>query len=340
LRIDLKNRIYFIALILMLPILFTADILIGSISISPSVFIEALSGNDINRAEEIIIFESRIPKALTAVLCGASLSISGLLMQTLFRNPLAGPYILGISSGAGLGVAFLIMGASLFGITLSSSIGLSVAAIIGALMVLFLLLIVSIRVKEVMTLLILGVMLGAIATAIIGLIQFFTTDYQLKSYLFWSLGSLSSVTYSEIQLMFAFIVISIGLSYLFSKNLNALLLGEEYASSIGIKINRSRIVIIVVSGILAGTVTAFCGPIGFVGIVVPHLSRMLFQTTNHRLLIPASLLIGSSLLLFSDLLSSILGNGMNLPINSITALLGIPIILWIIFNKRNISSGF
>lgn len=335
-----RNRVYFLLLCLSLAVLFIFDLLIGSVNIPLAAIFDAIFKDTASEAHQIILYDARIPKAITAVLCGAALSTSGLLMQTLFRNPLAGPYILGVSSGAGLGVAFLVMGAGLLGLSISSGISISLAAIIGAMFVLFLLFLLSIRVRDVMTLLILGVMIGAIATAIIGLIQYFTSDYQLKAFLMWTLGSLSAVTYAEIQLMCIFILGGILLSLLNSKNLNAFLLGEEYASTIGVNVKSTRFLIIISSGLLAGIVTAFCGPIGFIGIMVPHLSRMLFRTTNHLILIIGSVLLGSCILLFSDILSNLLGNGLSLPINSITALLGIPVIIWIIFNKRKISSGF
>jgi iron complex transport system permease protein len=340
LSVNFLHRKYLLGLGLLLPILFVADILIGSVSIPLEVFIDTLKGHEISPTQSVIIIDSRIPKALTAVLAGAALAVAGLLMQTLFRNPLAGPYILGISSGAGLGVAILLMGAGMLGLSISGAFSLTLASILGSLSVLIILFTISLKVKDVMTLLILGVMIGSIATAIIGLIQYFTTDYQLKSFLMWTMGSLSSLSYEDIGVIASLVLLGIGTAYMASKNLNALLLGEEYASGIGIAVYASRLLIIVVSGLLAGVITAFCGPIGFIGIVVPHLARLLFQTTNHRLLLPASVLIGSALMLLSDLLAHILGGGMSLPINSITALVGIPIILWIIFNKRSISSGF
>lgn len=320
--------------------LLLADVLMGSVNLPLSVFIDLFVGNDISEAHRIIIIDSRIPKALTAILCGIALSVSGLLMQSLFRNPLAGPYILGISSGAGLGVAILVMGAGMFGIAISSVFSFSIAAILGALFILLILFLVSLKVKDVMTILILGVMLGAIATAIIGLIQYFTTDYQLKSFIIWSLGSLAGVSYDELKVMTCIISFGVFAAFGFSKGLNALLMGDSYAISIGISVIRIRLIVILASGILAGITTAFCGPIGFVGIIVPHLSRLLFQTANHRLLIPSCMLIGSCILLFSDILSALPSNGVRLPINSITAILGIPVIIWILFSKRKISSSF
>ena len=336
----ITHRTTFTLLSILLIVLLIADILMGSVDLPLSVFIDLILGNDISEAHEIIILDSRIPKAFTAILCGMALSVAGLLMQSLFRNPLAGPYILGISSGAGLGVAILVMGAGVFGIVIGSMISFSIAAILGALFILMILFLVSLKVKDVMTLLILGVMLGAIATAIIGLIQYFTTDYQLKSFIIWSLGSLSGVGYSELILMASITLIGIAAAFGFSKGLNALLMGDSYAMSIGISVKRIRLVVIIASGLLAGITTALCGPIGFVGIIVPHLARLFFQSANHSLLIPACMLIGSCVLLFSDILSALPANGVQLPINSITAILGIPVIIWILFSKRKISSSF
>ena len=327
-------------LVVLLLVLSVADILMGSVDLPLAVFIDLISGNPISTAQEIIIIDSRIPKVFTAILCGAALSVSGLLMQSLFRNPLAGPYILGISSGAGLGVAILVMGAGVFGIAVGSIFSFSAAAILGALFILLILFLVSLKVKDVMTLLVLGVMLGAIATALIGLIQYFTTDYQLKSFIIWSLGSLSGISYNELKAMTIVVFIGIAAAFIFSKNLNAILLGETYAQSIGVSVLRSRLVIILASGLLAGITTAFCGPIGFIGIVVPHLARLLFQTANHRLLVPACVLLGGCILLFSDIVSALPTNGVRLPINSVTAILGIPVIIWILFSKRKISSSF
>ncbi len=324
----------------MLFVLAITDVLLGSVDIPLDSFIDLIKGESISPAHEIIIMESRIPKTLTAILCGAALSVSGLLLQGLFRNPLAGPYILGISSGAGLGVAILVMGAGIFGITVTGILSFSVAAILGAFIILLILFLVSLKVKDVMTLLVLGVMLGAVATAIIGLIQYFTTDYQLKSFIIWSLGSLSGISYQELKLMGFVIALGVLMAFVYSKSLNAILLGESYARSIGISVSKSRLVIIVSSGILAGITTAFCGPIGFIGIVVPHLARMVFKSANHRLLIPASILIGACVLLFSDILSALPQNGLQFPINSVTAILGIPVIIWILFSKQKISSSF
>ncbi|MBD98739.1 MAG: iron ABC transporter [Verrucomicrobia bacterium] len=323
-----------------MPLLFMVDLLVGSADISLNEIWLILNGDSVNEANSIILLEARLPKAIIAVLAGIALSISGLLMQNLFQNPLAGPYILGISSGAGLGVAVLIMGATFLGFSIGVSWSITLAAMLGSILVLLVLFLLSTRIKDIMTLLILGVMIGAIATALIGILQFFSTEIQLKSFMLWTLGSLENVTNDELPLIVIVVSVATVLVFISSKSMNALLLGEEYAKSIGVSIVRNRLLIILSSGCLAGVITAYCGPIGFIGIVVPHLCRLWFQTTDHLKLIPAVMLMGASVLLLSDVVSTLPLEHVKLPINSITALLGIPIILWIILNRRTISSGF
>ena len=323
-----------------LILLFLSDLFIGSVQIPFDIVIKYLGGNEINETDYLILHHSRLPKALTAVICGGALSVAGLQMQTLFRNPLAGPYILGISSGAGLGVAILLMGIGVFGLGMISAWSLAAAAFAGAFSILLILLLLSYRIKDVMTLLIIGIMIGAVATALIGILQYFSNDFQLKSFVIWSLGSLDSVGYQKLGIMGFACLLACLIAFLGSKSLNALLMGEAFASSIGININRIRILSILSTGILAGTVTAYCGPIGFVGIVVPHLSRMLFQTTDHSWLIPICILLGATALLFADILSHLFVDQIALPINSITALLGIPIIIWILLARQRISKSF
>lgn len=335
-----NTNLLFLGLLVALPILFVLNISVGSVDISFLDLWLSLKGEAVKPSHDLILFKSRFPKALTALICGASLSVSGLLMQSLFRNPLAGPYILGISSGAGLGVALVVMGAGVLGLSLATSVTIPLAAVLGSLLVLLILFLVSLRLKDVMTLLILGIMLGSIATAIVGIIQYFTTDFQLKSFLIWTLGSIEGLAYKELLILSMINGIALLGAFLLNKPLNAFLLGEDYAKSLGISIKSSRLLIILISGILAGLITAYCGPIGFVGIIVPHLCRLLFKSSNHRILIPASILMGAEILLLSDLLAQLPGNGIKLPINSVTSIIGIPIILWIIFKKRSISKSF
>ena len=321
-------------------ILAVLDVFSGSVSIPLSEFRLWLSGGEISDVFNFIVVQSRIPKALTAILCGAALSLAGLLMQTLFRNPLAGPYLLGISSGAGLGVAILVMGAGVIGVSLATGYAVNVASIVGALVMMLILLAVSFKLKDVMTLLIFGVMMGSIATAIIGLIQFFTSDFQLKSFIIWTLGSLSAVSFGELLILFIALLGSAGYALYHYKGLNAVLISEDFAKMLGIKVLHVRISIVIITGLLAGLTTSFCGPIGFVGIIIPHLSRLLLKSNDHLILIPVCLLLGANVLLLSDILAHIPSNGTSLPINSITSIIGVPIILWILFGKKNLSQSF
>ena len=336
----MKSSFIFTLLTAALVFLVVADILIGSVSLPIEDFMNWLKGEENSEVFNFIVLQSRIPKALTAVLCGASLSLAGLLMQTLFRNPLAGPYLLGISSGAGLGVALLVMGAGVIGISLSSQISFNAAAIGGSLAMMTILFGVSFKVKDVMTLLIFGVMMGSIATAIIGLIQFFTSDFQLKSFIIWTMGSLSAASYGELASLSVVLLSSSVFMIAQYKGLNAILIGEDFAKMLGVKILSIRLSIIIITGILAGLITAFCGPIGFVGIIIPHLARLVLKTNDHLLLIPVCLLLGANVLLLSDILAHLPADGTSLPINSITSIIGIPIILWIIFGNKNLSQTF
>lgn len=336
-----NNYLFFGLLFFLSIVLFVADIVFGSVSIPFIELLQTILGEgSADRAHELIVFQSRIPKALTAVLCGIALSLSGLQMQALFRNPLAGPYILGVSNGAGLGVALLVMTGGLFGISAYSGIGISMAAMFGAGLILLFVFLFSLKIKDIMTVLIIGIMLGSIATAIIGIIQYISTEAALKKYLIWSLGSLEGLSYQEAGILGACTLIGILLMLSQLKNLNLLLLGESYAKSLGVNIKLSRVILILSTSLMAGSVTAFCGPIGFIGIVIPHLCRVIFNTSNHFVLLPACCLLGSCMLLLSDLLSHLPGSAMVLPINSVTAILGIPIILWMIIGKKTIAQAF
>lgn len=323
-----------------MPILALIDLSIGAVDISFATITDYLSFQDLSEKENLILHESRMPRVLTALICGVALSIAGLLMQTLFRNPLAGPYILGISSGSALGVAIFIMGASFLGLTISMGIGVTLGALLGAFGILFILFLLSIKIKDIMTLLIVGILMGAIATAIIGILQFFAPAFQIKSFLLWTLGSLDAVGYADLKLIYVAVFVAVLATFLIVKPLNAILFGETYAKSIGVNILQIRLIIILITAVLTAFITAYCGPIGFIGIVVPHLSRLLFKTNKHEIIIPSSILMGSCLLLFTDAISNGLIQNVVLPINSITALMGIPIIIWIILSKQKISSAF
>ncbi len=322
--------------------LFLLDLFIGSVKIPVFETLKILAGGNSSHTEwEVIIFSFRIPRALTALLAGMALSVSGLQMQTVFRNPLAGPYVLGISSGASLGVAILVLGFSSFLFKASSNmIGdwtLVLAASFGSALILLLIFAVSVRIKDIMTILILGILFGSIASAMVGVMQFFSNESLLKSFVVWSMGSLGNITKDQIHVLSIVILIGLLISFGSVKILNALLLGEDYAKTLGINIKTARAIVFLSTSILAGSVTAFCGPIGFVGIVVPHLGRMLLRTSNHGFLMPGSVLIGSGLMLISDMISQLPGSEKILPINSITALLGIPIIIWIIIKRKRIT---
>jgi len=278
----------------------------------------------------------------TAVLAGMALSVSGLLMQTTFRNPLAGPYVLGISAGASLGVALLVLGLpSLLTYaagSLAANTTIVVAAIAGATGVLLLIMAVSLRVRDIMTILILGIMFGSAVTALVSILQYFSNETLLKVFVVWTMGSLASVTGSQTLLLALLVAFGVLLTLLLVRPLNLLLMGEDYARSVGMHIRRTRILIFLVTGLLAGGVTAFCGPIGFVGIVVPHLARIMLRTSDVRQVLPATLLLGASLLLLGDILSHLPGEGGVLPINAVTAVLGIPMIIWMVLQRQRLSS--
>ena len=313
-----RNSVIFGLLIVFLVLLFGLDVCSGSLWLWPF--------GDLSLMESNILHAIRLPKALTAILAGASLSVAGLIMQTLFRNPLAGPYTLGVSSGASLGVAFLTM------CSVSAIVLLPVAACIGATLVLLLVLAVSRRVTSNVSLLIVGMMFGSIAGALVSLLQNFANPDALKLFIVWTLGSLSSVGWSDMQLMVPILLLGALFVLLTLKPLNGLLLGEDYARGLGINVSRTRLFIVLATGLLAGGVTAFCGPIAFIGVAVPHIARGIFRTSNHRVTIPASALIGACLLLVCDVLCSLFTYP--LPISTVSALFGAPVIIWIILKNK------
>jgi iron complex transport system permease protein len=285
----------------------------------------------------------RIPKAFTAILAGLALSISGLQMQTFFRNPLAGPFVLGISSGAGLGVALLVMAGSAFGMSFFSG-GFGMWAVVisassGAILVLLLMSLTAWRVKDSMTLLIVGLMFGSLAGAIISVLAYFSDAEQLKVFTVWSMGSLGGTQAGQLELFFMACVLGVIPVLVFIKSYNAMLLGEAYAKSMGVNIHRLRWAMIISTGILAGSATAFCGPIAFIGIAVPHMARLVFKSADHKILFPAAALIGSIVLLFCDAVSQLPGSAQTLPINAVTSLIGAPMVIWLIL-KRNFSQEF
>jgi iron complex transport system permease protein len=334
-----KYLFLFAALAFLSGILFLADIFLGSVTIPAKEVWRALSGSDnVSPAAGQIILYFRLPKAIVAALAGMALAVSGLQMQTVFRNPLADPYVLGISSGAGLGVALFVLGlgtATVSGVLLwLKDFGVAAAGWMGAMIILGCILSASIRLRNNMTILIFGIMIGGAASAVVGVLQYFSSASALKTYVLWTMGSFSNVSPQQLSLLLVAVIAGLLLAVFSIKNLNALLPGDTYAQSIGMNVRRARAVIFLSAGLLAGTVTAFCGPIGFVGIAVPHLARMVFRNANHSILIPASVLMGTCMMLLCDVLSQLPGTGSVLPINTVTALMGIPVVLVIIFRNQ------
>ncbi|MDD2290350.1 MAG: iron ABC transporter permease [Bacteroidales bacterium] len=324
---------------LLLLVLMAADLFLGSVSLPASDVWAVLWGNGSSDIVQKIVWNFRFPKMVTALLAGMSLSVCGVQMQTLFRNPLADPYVLGISSGAGLGVAFFVMGSSLFGVGMLSvpwlfDLGTAAFAWMGALAVMLLVLAASRRLKSNMSLLILGIMTGSAASALIGLIQYFSDAPALKSYMLWTMGSFGNVTGARLLIMTVLCLSGLLISVYNIKDLNVLLMGEEYAQNLGISLTKVRNRIFLATTLLAGSVTAFCGPIGFIGIAVPHISRMLFRNANHRILIPAAALTGACMMILADIISQLPGTQSVLPVNTVAALMGIPVIIYVIFKNR------
>jgi len=329
-------------LLLLVTVLFLLDILLGSVRIPIARIFEMFGGTFQGKEEwKIIIFDYRLPRALTALLAGAALAVSGLQMQTLFRNPLAGPYVLGISSGASLGVALLVLGFSSASLSVPAGLlgnwAIIMAATVGAGLILLLILAVSLRIRDGLTILILGILFGSIATALVAILQYFSNESMLKSFIIWTMGSLGNVSHTQLNLLGITVLTGLLITAALIKVLNVLLLGENYARTLGLNVTWGRALIFISTSILAGGVTAFCGPIGFIGIVVPHLGRMLFRTAGHEILLPGVLLIGMAFMLISDILSQVPGYENILPINSVTALLGIPVIIWIIIRRKELT---
>ena len=330
-----RSTTLFIALSLLLVILFVLDLLIGSVHIPLCDILGALFGGDVDAATRLIVLDIRLIKAVVAVLAGVALSVSGLQMQTLFRNPLAGPYVLGISSGASLGVAIFILGMPLLGVATNStisSIGTAGAAWLGAALILAFIASVSTRIKDIMVILILGMMISSGVSAVVQILQYLSNEEALKSFVIWTMGSLGDVTSSQLMLLLPAVLIGLVVSVAVIKPLNLLLLGEQYARTMGLNVRRSRYLIFLSTTLLAGTVTAFCGPIGFVGLAIPHIARMFFCNADHRILLPATALCGAVVLLGCDIISKWL----TLPINTVTALLGIPVVIWVVIRNKSI----
>lgn len=306
------------------------ELLTGSAGLGVSESLRALMGAG-SESAGLVVREIRLPRMVVAVAAGSALSLAGLQMQVLFRNPLAGPYVLGITSGASLGVALLMLGAPLLGASLGGSLGIAGAAWIGAAAVLALVGVVGLRIKDIMAVLILGMMFSAGVGALVQVMQYLSPEGALKSFVLWTMGSLSEVTLTQLWVLLPAVGAGIILGIALIKTLNLLMLGEQYAVTMGVDMNRSRGLIFLSTTLLAGTITAFCGPIGFIGLAVPHVARSLFATSDCRVLVPATLLTGTVLMLGCDLLARAGG----LPINALTALAGIPIVIWIILKRKH-----
>lgn len=334
-----KQTFLFLLLLLATVTLFLANVSLGSVSIPFEEVVRSLFSKPMSKESwEIILWNFRIPKAITAVLVGIGLSMSGLLMQTLFRNPLAGPYVLGLSSGASLGVALIILGAGFLPLSIStfflSNYGLVLASSLGSFLVLLAVLLVSQQLKDTMAILIVGLMFGSFTSAIVSVLSYFTSAEKLQKFTFWSMGSISNLSWHEISLLTLFVLIGISISFLVIKPLNALLLGEKYAQSIGIDYKKTRLIIIIATSILAGSITAFAGPIAFVGLAVPHMAKLVFQTSNHFVLFWSTLLLGAIVMLSCDIIAQVPGNDMTLPINAITSVMGAPVVIWLLVRKK------
>tara|TARA_R110000787_G_scaffold234375_5_gene341265 strand:+ start:1726 stop:2757 length:1032 start_codon:yes stop_codon:yes gene_type:complete len=331
----------FVALSFVLIFLLLVNISFGSVSIPFSEIIEILLGGDSSKSSwDLIVIHFRLPKAITAILVGSGLAISGLLMQTLFRNPLAGPFVLGISSGASLGVALLILGSGVFGGFLTtitfSSWGLAIASSLGAALVLLAVLITANKVRNTMSILIIGLMFGTVTSAIISILTFFSDAEKIQQFIFWSFGSLGNLSWNEVLVFFLIYLIGMLSLLQVIKPLNTFLLGENYSKSLGINIKRSRNIILLITSLLTGVITAFAGPIAFIGLAVPHITKLLFKTSNHKTLLPAVAILGAIILLVCDLIAQLPTSEFTLPINAVTSLLGAPVVIWLLIRKKRI----
>ena len=331
----------FLLLVISLLLMTIINISFGSVTIPFSEVISILFGNDSSKQSwEVILLDFRLPKAITAILVGSGLSISGLLMQTLFRNPLAGPFVLGISSGASLGVALLILGSSFLGgffTTLThSNWSLAIASSLGASLILFTVMIAANKIRNTMSILIIGLMFGTLTASFISILTFFSEAVQIQQYVFWSFGSLGNLSWNELSVFG--IIFSIGILSLLRiiKPLNSFLLGENYSKSMGINIKKSRNIILIVTSLLTGVITAFSGPIAFVGLAVPHITKLIFKTSNHKILLPAVGVLGAIILLICDLIAQLPTSEYTLPINAVTSLFGAPVVIWLLIRKKKI----
>lgn len=335
------TRLSLMAIGISILVFFILNLLLGSVKIPVDSIVNILMGG--SGESEIwrnIVMKSRVPQALTAIMAGAGLAVSGLLMQTVFHNPLAGPSVLGISSGASLGVAFVVLlSGSIGGVALSKlgvvgEVTITLAAVGGSLLVMALIAFVSQKVRGNVTLLVMGVMIGYIANAVIGVLKFFSAEEDIRAYVIWGLGSFARVSGGQTTVFVVLMLLLLPLSFLLIKTLNLLLLGDSYAKNLGLNIKRARLLVISCAGVLVAVVTAYCGPIVFLGLAVPHICRGIFHTSNHAVLLPASMLAGASLALICNLMARMPGFEGALPVNSVTALVGAPVVIWVLFHKR------
>lgn len=333
-----KTKYSFSTLIILLLLCFILNISLGSISIDFKEIILSILGSSENESHQYIIQNYRLPKAITAILVGSGLGISGLMMQTLFRNPLAGPFVLGISSGASLGVALLILGSGISGGLLSSLLlskwSITLAASLGSFLVLLAVLAVSSKVRDTMAILIIGLMFGSITAAIVSVLSYFSSAEQLQQYIFWGFGSLGNLTWQELVILFLIYIFGLFMAIVSLKALNTLLLGENYAKSLGLDIKKSRLIIIIATSLLAGATTAFAGPIAFIGLAIPHLTRQIFNTSDHKILLPAVFLFGAIVMLICDIIAQLPASDYTLPINAITSLVGAPVVVWLLVKQK------
>lgn len=333
-----KHTYSFIILALILVLCFVINISLGSVSIPFTEVIKSVFGHSDNESWQYIIQDYRLPKAFTAILVGSGLGISGLLMQTLFRNPLAGPFVLGISSGASLGVALVILGSGLFGGLFASLLiskwTIVIAASLGSFLVLLAVLLVSSKVRDTMAILIIGLMFGSITAAIVSVLSYFSSAEQLQQYIFWGFGSLGNLSWNELFIFFLIYLLGLLLAIFSIKALNTFLLGENYAKSLGLDVKKSRFIVIIATSLLAGTITAFAGPIAFIGLAIPHMTRQLFNTSNHKILLPAVFLFGAIVMLICDSIAQLPTSDYTLPINAITSLIGAPVVVWLLVRQR------
>lgn len=339
----LSLRLIMAGLFIFMILLFVADLLLGSTRLAAGDVLRSLFGHGTPHGE-IIVMQFRLPKALTAVIAGAAMSVSGLLMQTLFRNPLAGPDVLGVSSGAGLGVALTVLTITpLFSFAPGSPLqdwSLILAAWAGAGAVMMVIMAVSARMRDIMTVLIVGLLLASAISAVVSLLQYFSNETMLKTYVIWTMGNLGNMSYTQIRTLTVATLAGMALAVVMIKPLNAMLMGETFSRTVGVNMKMTRFILLAAASILAGSVTAFCGPLAFIGVAVPHVARVIFGTTDHRTLMPGVALSGAVILLISDMISTLPGGGQIIPVNTVTSLIGIPVVLWIIIGRTGLGRKF